>query len=137
MMCAVLLTSRLEAQTKFFMNDGEWDSTFAQWSPQIQKLMLAVKATDMHPNLLSELKNHTLLVTHMNVLEDSLVVIDIEEGHGGEKVVFDFDEKGGWSIIRRSPVSDWKPKEQRRGDRLTHIPFPIEPGASKPSTKKP
>lgn len=136
MMCAVFLTSGLEAQTKFSMKDEDWDSTFPQWPPQVQKLMLAIKATDLHPYLLSELKKHTLLVTHLKVLEDSLVVIDIEEGHGGENVVFDFDAEEGWSIIRRSPQADWKPKEQRRGGRLTRILFPTESRKPQPSTQQ-
>ena len=136
MVCALLFASQLKAETRFFAEDEEWAAKVEQMPPQVQKLMHAIKSTDMHPYLLSELKNHRLLVTHVDVLENSLVVIDIEEGHGQEKVVFDFEEGRGWTIIRRSPVGDWKPKEQRRGDRLTHIPFPTEPGASQPSTKK-
>ncbi|WP_395745729.1 hypothetical protein [Prosthecobacter sp.] len=136
-LCAVLLEGRLEAQTNISTRNGDWNSTFGQMAPQIQKLMHAIKTTDMHPYLLSELKNHTLLVTDVNVLEDSFVVVAIEDGHGGEKVAFDFDEQGGWTIIRRSPVGDWKPKEQRKGDRLTHIPFPTETAAPQPGTKKP
>ena len=73
----------------------------------------------------------------VNILEDSLVMINLEEGHASENVVFDLNEAGGWTIIRRSPKGDWKPKEQRKGDRLTRIPFPTEPGVSQPTTQKP
>ena len=134
---ALSFAAQLKADTLFLSKEGEWEAKVTQMPPQVQKLVIEIQSIDMQPYLLSELKNHRLLVVQFNILEDSLVVMDFDDGHGEEKVVFDFDDKQGWTIIRRSPLGDWKPKGQRRGDRLTPIPFPVESGASQPSTKKP
>ncbi len=137
MICALSFAAQLKAETLIHSSEGNWESRVAEMPPQVQKLVRKIQSMDMHPYLLSELKNNRLLVSNFIILEDSLVVMDFDEGHTKEKVLFDFDETRGWTIIRRSPLSDWKPQGQRNGDRLTPIPFPVEAGASEPITKKP
>lgn len=137
MICALSFAAQLKAQTLVHSSEGNWEARVAEMPPQVQKLVLTIQSTDMHPYLLSELKNNRLLVSHFTILEDSLVAMNFDEGHTAEKVLFDFDEARGWTIIRRSPTGDWRPKDQRKGDRLTPIPFPLEASATQPSTKKP
>ena len=135
--CALSFAAQLKAETLIHSSEVNWEARVAEMPPQVQKLVRKIQSIDMHRYLLSELKNNRLLVSNFNILEDSLVVMDFDEGHTKEKVLFDFDEARGWTIIRRSPLGDWKPKGQRNGDRLTPIPFPIEAGASEPIAKKP
>lgn len=137
MICALSFAAQLKAETLVHSSEGNWETRVAEMPPQVQKLVRKIQSFDMHPYLLSELKNNRLLISNFQLLEDSLVVMDFDEGHTKEKVLFDFDEARGWTIIRRSPKGDWKPKEQRKGDRLTQIPFPTETGASQPTTQKP
>jgi|GEM_PF-4109958 len=135
--CSLSFAAQLKAETLVHSSEGNWETRVAEMPPQVQKLVRKIQSIDMHPYLLSELKNNRLLISNFQLLEDSLVMMDFDEGHTKEKVLFDFDEARGWTIIRRSPLGDWKPKDQRKGDRLTSILFPTEPGASQPSTKKP
>lgn len=137
MMCALSFAAQLKAETLVHSSEENWEARVADMPPQVQKLVRKIQSMDMHPYLLSELKNNRLLISHFLILEDSLVAMDFDEGHTTEKVLFDFDAARGWTIIRRSPLGDWKSKDQRKGDRLTPIPFPVEAAASEPITKKP
>ncbi|MFC5457074.1 hypothetical protein [Prosthecobacter fluviatilis] len=137
MICALSFAAQLKAETLVHSSEENWEARLAEMPPQVQTLVRKIQSMDMHPYLLSELKNNRLLISHFLILEDSLVAMDFDEGHTKEKVLFDFDVARGWTIIRRSPQGDWKPKGQRNGDRLTPIPFPVEASASEPITKKP
>jgi hypothetical protein len=127
----------LRAGVQTFRNEGNWDKTISQMPSQVQDLVLTIQATDMHPYLLSEFKNQRLHIMSISIHDDSLVVLDIEEGHASENVVFDRDGERGWTIIRRAPWGDWKPEGQRKGGRLTAIPFPLKVKESKQTHKKP
>jgi|688.fasta_scaffold143994_2 hypothetical protein len=131
------LTADLRAEVLHFRNEGNWEKVFPQMSSEVQDLILTIQATDMHPYLLSEFKNQRLHIMNISIFGDSLVVVDLEEGHASETVVFDRDGERGWTIIRRGPIGDWKPKDQRKGDRLTQIPFPVKAIDSKQAVKKP
>ena len=127
----------LRAEVQTFVNDSSWKKSISQMPSEVQDLVLAIQATDMHPYLLSEFKNQRLHIMSISIFGDSLVVVDLEEGHASETVVFDRDGERGWTIIRRGPIGDWKPKDQRKGDRLTQIPFPVKAIDSKQAVKKP
>lgn len=127
----------LRAEVQTFVNDSNWEKSISQMPSEVQELVLAIQATDMHPYLLSEFKNLRLHLMKICIFDDSLIVVDIEEGHASEIVVFDRDGERGWTIIRRAPLGDWKPKDQRKGDRLTQIPFPVKAIDSKQAVKKP
>ncbi len=137
MICALSFAAQLKAETLIHSSEVNWEARVAEMPPQVQQLVRKIQSMDMHPYLLSELKNNRLLVSHFTILEDSLVMMTFDEGHTAEKVLFDFEEARGWTILRRSPLGDWRPKDQRNGDRLTPIPFPTEAGASEPIKKKP
>jgi hypothetical protein len=130
---ALILTviPNLRAEVQTFVNGSNWEKSISQMPSEVQDLVLAIQATDMHPYLLSEFKNLRLHLMKICIFDDSLVIVDIEEGHASETVVFDRDGERGWTIIRRQPLSDWKPKERRKGDRLTQISFPVKTLKSK------
>lgn len=73
--------------------------------------------------MLSEEKGSKWLVEKATVVTDDLILITLSDGNGQEDVLFDRDSEKRWSIIRRSPMGDWKQKDQRKGDRLSTYPF--------------
>jgi hypothetical protein len=94
----------------------------------IVELIDKIKSTDMKSWLLSEEKGSKWLIRRVTVIDTDLVLIRLSDGNGAEDVLFDRDYEKHWTIIRRAPVGDWKPKDQRRGDRLSVLRFP-EPKA--------
>jgi hypothetical protein len=94
----------------------------------IVELIDEIKSTDMKSWLLSEEKGSKWLISKVTVIDTDLVLIRLSDGNGAEDVLFDRDYEKHWTIIRRAPVGDWKPKDQRRGDRLSVLGFP-EPKA--------
>ena len=99
----------------------------------IVELIDKIKSTDMKSWVLSEEKGSKWLVSRVTVIDTDLVLIRLSDGNGAEDVLFDRDYEKHWTIIRRVPVGDWKPKDQRRGDRLSALRFP-EPKAQQDAT---
>ena len=90
----------------------------------IVELIDKIKSTDMKSWLLSEEKGSKWLVSRVTIIDTDLVLIRLSDGNGAEDVLFDRDYEKHWTIIRRAPVGDWKPKDQRSGDRLSVLRFP-------------
>jgi hypothetical protein len=90
----------------------------------IVALIDEIKSTDMKSWVLSEEKGSKWLVNRVTIVETNLVLVRLSDGNGAEDVLFDRDYEKHWSIIRRVPIGDWKPKDQRRGDRLSVLRFP-------------
>ena len=102
-------------------------------------LIEQIKGTDMKRWILSEVEGPKWLVSKMTIIEPDLILVRLSDGHGAEDVLFDQDYEKHWTIIRRAPVGDWKPKEQRHGDRLSALRFPEQKaqqdGGGQPATR--
>ena len=89
----------------------------------VSNLIDCISKSDMNRILLSEDKNVRWLITKVEILTDDLIHITLSDGNGIEAILCDYSPKKEWSIIRRTPIGDWKPAMDRRGDRLTVIPL--------------
>jgi len=98
--------------------------SFTDAPVHVAALAQQIKDTDMNRWLLSEDKNVRWMITKVTIVEDNLVLVDLSDGNGVESVLFDRSYDKKWSIIRRNPIGDAKPQNERRGDRLTVLPFP-------------
>jgi len=107
-----------------FKADGSGIVSLATAPDYVAELAEHIGRTEMKRWLLSEEKNVRWLVVSLRIIEDDLIQIELSDGNGAEKILFDRNHDGEWSIIRRSPLGDWKPSEEREGDRLTKLEFP-------------
>ena len=102
-------------------------------------LIEQIKITDMKRWVLSEEKGSKWLVSKVTIIEPDLVLVRLADGNGAEDVLFDQNYEKHWTIIRRAPVGDWKPKDQRHGDRLGALRFPEREaqldGGGQPATR--
>jgi hypothetical protein len=102
-------------------------------------LIKQIKGTDMEHWVLSEEKGSKWLVSKVTIIEPDLILVRLSDGNGIEDLLFDRDYEKHWTIIRRAPVGDWKPKDQRRGDRLSALRFPEQEaqqdGGGQPATR--
>ncbi len=96
-------------------------------------LIAQIKNTDMKVWVLSEENGSKWLVTKVTIIDTDLISVRLSDGNGSEDVLLDRDHEKHWTIIRRVPLGDWKPKDKRRGDRLSALPFP-EPKAPQDSS---
>lgn len=107
--------------------------------PHVADLIEQIKRADMRNWLLSEEKGSRWLVSKVTVIDPDLILVRVSDGNGAEDLLFDRNYEKHWTIIRRAPLGDSKPPDQRRGDRLTALRFP-EPkaqqgGAGEPATR--
>jgi hypothetical protein len=107
--------------------------------PHVVDLIEKIKKSDMQNWLLSEEKGSRWLVRRVTIVDADLILVRLSDGNGAEDLLFDRDYEKHWTIIRRAPLGDSKPKDQRRGHRLTTLSFP-EPkaqqaGAGQPATR--
>ena len=117
---------------QIFMPDAHGTVAMTGAPTHVVDLIDQIKSTDMKSWVLSEEKGSKWLVTRVTIVDTDLISVRLSDGNGAEDVFFDRDYEKHWSIIRRVPVGDWKPKEQRRGDRLSVLRFP-EPKAQQDS----
>ncbi|MCG8599212.1 MAG: hypothetical protein MI807_03630 [Verrucomicrobiales bacterium] len=98
-----------------------------------------IKKSDMQNWLLSEEKGSRWLVSKVTIIGDALILVRLSDGNGAEDLLFDRDYEKHWTIIRRTPLGDAKPKDQRLGHRLSALPFPKpkaqQVGAGQPATR--
>ena len=99
-------------------------------------LIKRIKNTDMKSWVLSEEKGSKWRVSKVTIVDPDLILVRLSDGNGAEDMLLDRDWEKHWTIIRRVPVGDWKPKDQRRGDRLSTLRFP-KPEAQQASSGQP
>jgi len=92
--------------------------------PHVTELINQIKTADMKDWILSEEKGSKWIVRGVTIIDVHLVSVSLSDGNGSEDILFDRDLDKRWIIIRRLPLGDWKPVEQRRGDRLSNLRFP-------------
>jgi len=122
-----------------FSPDAQGTVSMGGAPPHVVDLIHHIKSADMKSWVLSEEKGSKWLVRRVTIIDTDLILVRLSDGNGAENVLFDRDYEKQWTIIRRMPVGDWKPKDQRRGDRLTALRFP-EPkaqqdGGGQPATR--
>jgi hypothetical protein len=113
---------------RIFMPDAHGTVAMTGAPTHVVDLIDQIKITDIKSWVLSEEKGSKWLVTKVTIIDLDLILVRLSDGNGAEDVLFDRDHEKHWTIIRRAPLGDAKPKDQRRGDRLSALRFP-EPKA--------
>ena len=113
---------------------------FKQGEEHFSQLIGSLHDIDMNTWLLSESKGVKWLLSDFEIIDISTIRVDLSDGNRAETVYFDWNKNNkSWTIIKREPIGDWKPLKERRGDRLTNIPFKTkhaEQGSAHQSTTR-
>ena len=113
---------------------------FKEGEAHFSQLIDSLHDADMNKWLLSESKGVKWLLSDFKIIDISTIRVNLSDGNGAETVYFDWNKNNkSWTIIKREPIGDWKPLKERKGDRLTNIPFKIkqaEQGSAHQSTTR-
>ena len=97
---------------------------FKEGEEHFAQLISSLTIIDMNEWLLSQSKGLRWILDDFKIIDTTTIFLQLSDGHGGENVYFDWNQnKSHWTIIKRSPIGDWKPIKERKGDRLTNLPF--------------